>query len=186
MLPTPCGPQAHRVTASAQVPPDILVPGHTTCYQYIPTTYVAIRTTTRDTETSATARVPTDRVGQHFKARCVPPWTGPSLPASNRTLAAGKMSFYISHRPLGKDVSAHTCTNPHSQYARTYNGQRGSEMRNSPKRPQGQRAHTARMQTCTPWIMGRLGRGDWYNPRIPGFLYLCPGSETCTGAVFIL
>lgn len=57
-------------------------------------------------------------------------------------------------------------------------------MRNSPKRPQGQRAHTARVQTYTPWIMGRLGRGDWYNPRIPGFLYLCPGSETCTRAQF--
>lgn len=149
---------------------------HTTC--------VAIRTTTRDMETSATATVPTDRVGQDFKVRCVPPWTGPSLTASNKTLADGKTSFYMSHRPLGKDVSAHTCTNPRSWCARTYNGQRGSEMKNSPQRPQGQRAHIACTQTHTPWIMGGWGWWWWYNPRIPGFLQLCPGSETCTGAQF--
>lgn len=162
VLPAPCvvtAPRVHRVSTSAKVPSDVPVSGHTTCYQYTPTTCVAIRTTTRDMETSATATVPTDRVGQDFKVRCVPPWTGPSLTASNKTLADGKTSFYMSHRPLGKDVSAHTCTNPRSWCARTYNGQRGSEMKNSPQRPQGQRAHIARTQTHTPWIMGGWGRG---------------------------
>lgn len=158
---TTCATSAQSTT-STQVPPDILVSGHTTCYQYTPTTYVAIRTTTRDTETSATASVPADRVGQDFRVRCVPPWTGPSLTASNTVLADGKTSFYVSHRPSGRDVSAHTCANPCSQYARTYNGQRGSEMRNSPQRPQG---HAARMQTYTAWITGRLGAGGLVQPQ---------------------